>query len=507
METAKNKTFSASEAVSFHSLWTGLLKRAFDVITSAIGLLVLLPFFTYIALLIKRECPGPVFYRGSRSGRYGKEFGILKFRTMYERPEFNQYPRVTAKDDVRITPLGKWLRDTKINELPQLWNVLVGEMSLVGPRPEDPTIVETWSEEARREILSVRPGITSPASVLYRNEEKMLSADHVMDTYLRDILPDKLRLDRLYVRHGSLLKDLDVLFWTAVALIPRLGNYHVPEGRLFAGPIYRTFRRNVSWFFLDLVANLASVVLVVFSWRIFAVINWGLWPLASLALALAFLFSFVNFLLGLDRVFWSRATADDGLALVMSDLFSVLIPIMVNTSKVLQAWFPLPPLPNGMLIFVGVISLAFSLFMRYRLRLITSIASRWLNWRESRVGFGERVLILGAGEGGQIAHWLLNRGTLRQAFTVVGMVDDDPAKQGMRVGGSRVLGSIRDLPDLVRVHDVGVILFAISHLPPEAHYRFLQLCYNTGVRVVFMNDILGIVQNRLSYHPRPGSGT
>ncbi len=96
----------------------------------------------------------------------GKGFGILKFRTMYERAESYAGPRVTGKQDRRITPLGQWLRNTKLNELPQLWNVLIGEMSLVGPRPEDPEIVKTWPADARKEILSVRPGITSPASIL-----------------------------------------------------------------------------------------------------------------------------------------------------------------------------------------------------------------------------------------------------------------------------------------------------------------------------------------------------
>ena len=96
--------------------------------------------------LCRREGPGPVFYRGPRLGKNGRVFGILKFRTMYECPASYRGPRVTAQDDDRITPLGKWLRDTKLNELPQLWNVLVGEMSLVGPRPEDPEIVKTWPE-------------------------------------------------------------------------------------------------------------------------------------------------------------------------------------------------------------------------------------------------------------------------------------------------------------------------------------------------------------------------
>lgn len=226
------------------------LKRLADVILAALGLLILSPFFGMISLAIKREGPGPVFYRGPRTGRFGREFGILKFRTMLETPESYTGPRITAKGDKRITPLGKWLRDTKLNELPQLWNVLVGEMSLVGPRPEDPEIVKNWPQDARNEILSIRPGITSPASVSYRDEEHRLSTDDVMAQYMQEILPDKLRLDRLYVRHRSFFGDLDILLWTAVGFLPAVER-RIPEGKLFAGPLYQLMRRNLSWFLID----------------------------------------------------------------------------------------------------------------------------------------------------------------------------------------------------------------------------------------------------------------
>jgi lipopolysaccharide/colanic/teichoic acid biosynthesis glycosyltransferase len=198
--TAKLKPHFSSVRSSFNPQLDRRFKRAFDIAASFLGLLLLSPVFCLVALLIKRESPGPVFYRGPRVGLGGKVFGILKFRTMYECAASYQGPSITARDDDRITPLGKWLRETKVNELPQLWNVLVGEMSLVGPRPEDPEIARTWPEAARREILSVRPGVTSPASVVYRDEEKLLKSATVMDDYLKIMLPDKLRLDQIYVR-------------------------------------------------------------------------------------------------------------------------------------------------------------------------------------------------------------------------------------------------------------------------------------------------------------------
>src|SRR5687768_9458953 len=205
-------SLSASKRISIPRNWySHTAKRLMDILAALVGLALLSPFFLIVGLLIKRDSPGPVFYRGARMGKDGRVFGILKFRTMREEAASHTGPSVTAQDDPRITPFGRWLRDTKLNELPQLWNVLVGEMSLVGPRPEDPEIAKTWPEAARREILSMRPGITSPASVAYHDEESRLKTESVMDDY-RNILPDKLRLDQLYVRHHTFITDLDALF-------------------------------------------------------------------------------------------------------------------------------------------------------------------------------------------------------------------------------------------------------------------------------------------------------
>jgi lipopolysaccharide/colanic/teichoic acid biosynthesis glycosyltransferase len=483
---------------SLISWWRNSLKRAFDVIASLLGMIVLSPFFLPVAFLLRRESPGPIFYHGPRAGRGGKPFSILKFRTMHECPESYNGPRVTAKDDNRITPMGKWLRDTKLNELPQLWNVLIGDMSLVGPRPEDPEIAKTWPQEVQNEILSVRPGITSPASVLYRDEESLLPADGVMDVYFRDILPDKMRLDRLYVHNHSFMGDLDILFWTATSLLPRIARQRIPENKLFAGPLYRFVQRHVSWFVLDLVICMAAVTLSGIISRLSAPIDWGLLPLLALAAILAVLFSTVNVFLGLDRIIWSRAGAEDGLVLLFSNGISVGILLLVNSLQEQQPWMSLPALPPEMIVLIGVFTLLGNLFARYRMRLVTLIANRWLSWRKQPGGFGERLLILGAGEGGQIVNWLLRRGKLRQAFHIVGMVDDDLTKHGMRIDGCRVLGGSSDLSDLVRKHDIGVILFAISNLQEDDRLSLLKLCQIPGVRLVFMSDILGMIQTQLA---------
>lgn len=193
-----------------------MLKRAFDIIVSALGLLVAAPLMAAIAVAIKIGSPGPVFFRQERVGRDFKRFKILKFRTMVvDAPKLGG--QITqGNDDPRITPIGKFLRKTKLDELPQLINVLRGEMSFVGPRPEVPRYVELFRDDYV-EILRLRPGITDPASLKYRDEGAILAqaADHEA-AYVEQILPDKIALAKEYVRSRTLTHDVVLLFRTVL---------------------------------------------------------------------------------------------------------------------------------------------------------------------------------------------------------------------------------------------------------------------------------------------------
>ncbi len=191
-------------------------KRVFDLIVASLGLIILAPVLAVIAVLIKLDSSGPVFFRGERVGQYGEIFHILKFRSMI--PDAPQKgPAITCKDDPRITRVGRLLRNTKLDELPSLVNVLRGEMSLVGPRPETPVWVRRYTADQQR-VLCVKPGITGLAQVKYRSEESLLSGENLEQEYLK-IMDDKLRIDLNYVADASPFLDLFVLINTARALV------------------------------------------------------------------------------------------------------------------------------------------------------------------------------------------------------------------------------------------------------------------------------------------------
>ena len=193
-------------------------KRALDVLASMLGLLVLSPVFVIVGFSVKLMSPGPLFYRQIRLGKGGRQFQILKFRSMVSRRSGTDLG-ITVSGDNRVTQVGRVLRCYKLDELPQLWNVLRGDMSLVGPRPELPRYVAGYTV-AQREVLAVRPGITDPASLSYRHEEEMLAkCDDPETFYQTHILPDKLKRSLLYTQSISLRNDIHIIFKTLITLI------------------------------------------------------------------------------------------------------------------------------------------------------------------------------------------------------------------------------------------------------------------------------------------------
>lgn len=195
-----------------------MFKRFFDIFFSGIGLLILSPLFLLVAVWVKCDSQGPVFYRQIRVGRFGKDFKLFKFRSMRVGSDKKGLITVGGHDP-RITRSGYFIRKYKLDELPQLINVFIGDMSLVGPRPEVRRYVDLYTPE-QLHVLDVRPGITDLASIRYRNENEILGSVENPDRYyIEVIMPDKLRINLDYVAHHSFFGDLKIIFQTFAAIL------------------------------------------------------------------------------------------------------------------------------------------------------------------------------------------------------------------------------------------------------------------------------------------------
>ena len=192
--------------------------RFCDIVLSCLGLLLLSPLFVVVAVWIVIDNPGPVFYRQMRVGKDGKDFGLLKFRSM--RVGADKESLITiGEHDSRITRAGYYIRKYKLDELPQLWNVLTGDMSLVGPRPEVRRYVDMYTDE-QRQVLTVRPGITDYASIEYIDENRILAQAEDPDrTYIEEILPAKIALNMRYIKHQTLGEYMKIIFLTLAKII------------------------------------------------------------------------------------------------------------------------------------------------------------------------------------------------------------------------------------------------------------------------------------------------
>ena len=198
-----------------------MMKRLFDFIASFFGLILLAPIFVLIALWIKIDSRGPIFFRQERVGFQGSIFRIHKFRTMVLDAE-KKGKQITVGADSRITTVGEFLRKYKLDELPQLIDVLVGNMSLVGPRPEVPKYIDRYSDDEKHDVLSVKPGITDNASIEFRDESELLASSKDPEaTYINEVLPKKIALYRKYVKERSFFGDVVIIFKTIFLIIKK----------------------------------------------------------------------------------------------------------------------------------------------------------------------------------------------------------------------------------------------------------------------------------------------
>lgn len=459
-----------------------MLKRAFDISGALLALAALAPLFLVVALLIKLDSPGPVFFRQVRVGRHGRPFRIFKFRTMVvDQPA--GAPELTTAGDARITRIGAWLRRTRVDEMPQFIDVLRGTMSLVGPRPEVPRYVEHYPAAWRERLLSVRPGITDFASVRYRDESQILArAQDPEREYIEVVLPAKLSYSLQYVDKASLGGDLHVLGLTLrTVFAPRLPS---PWSLL-------PMKDSRIWPWLDramsalnprnrAVATAVDALVVLACWHVTYLFRLGFerWQpgrpwyddYVSFGVVAAYVVALA--LTGVPRGLWRFFGFDDfkriAAACLLAGLLSASAVLMAQLTGVARAVLVLHPL-----FCIMALSL---LRMSYRML--------WEHARACTSGTNEqqrRAIVLGAGDAGRQVISTLHR---RDGWTVLALLDDDPAQWGLRIGGVPVEGGLGDLALPHVLAGATHVVVAMPHAAPEELEQVLALARKTGLAVM-----------------------
>lgn len=453
------------------------MKRIFDLTFSFLGLVILSPLLLLVSAAIPLDSRGPVFYRGVRVGRGGKRFRVLKFRTMVP-DAARRGGGLTLRADPRITRLGRFLRRTKIDELPQLFNVIRGEMSLVGPRPEDPRYVQMYTDR-QRQVLSVPPGITSVASLRYRQEEDLLSGGNWEEVYTGTVLPAKLDLELSYLARRSFAFDLWIIAGTLLALVRDQAG---PAGwtalldRLESGAA-----RYVSWGIVDAVTVVAAFFLAILVRSIDTKVN--LAPALVISLGGAAFYLGANYLFGVYQRAWRFASGQESVVLFGAVLTATSAFFLV------ALLMPTRDLPLGAIVYGGIFAFLLMAGLRYRRQLLNGLRDALGSLAGLSAGEGARVLIMGAGEEGQLLAWQLQNRLPGKAYQVIGFVDSDPGKHGLRIHNLPVFGDRNLIPEIVERLAVDIIIIAIPYNKILQPRELLELCRETKAQVKIMPNV------------------
>jgi FlaA1/EpsC-like NDP-sugar epimerase/lipopolysaccharide/colanic/teichoic acid biosynthesis glycosyltransferase len=457
--------------------WQAAVKRGLDLLLGLVALVVLLPVMALVAIAVAVDSSGGVIYGARRVGRNGREFTMWKFRSM-ARGADRVGPAVTGSYDWRVTRVGAVLRRTKLDELPQLVNVLAGQMSLVGPRPESPRYVSLWTD-AERDVLSVRPGITGPTQVAYIDEEEQLEGDPD-EVYERELIHAKLAMDLDYVHRYSLRRDLAIL-WKTVAGILGGGERRTnrPRRRYTLGERLASAR----WAPMLLDAVLAAVAaalavgLRIDRNNLLAAVAtyWIFVPLAAIVRPAGFLLS------GAYLRVWRYPTVSD-VALVVSSLVAGSVVMALAIFVVGQPWAV--PGTLGFPRSAIVIELLISILVLGGIRFAARVRQEGLD--EGAVaplaGPPRPVLIYGAGEAGALLVREMRRNRALR-LEPVAFLDDDVSKRGHRIYGIEVVGSGADLPRVVAEREVAEVIVALPRIAGDRLRSIVALCEAAEVPV------------------------
>jgi lipopolysaccharide/colanic/teichoic acid biosynthesis glycosyltransferase len=449
-------------------------KRAFDLLAAMVGLLVLSPILFFCALLVRLTSRGPVFFRQVRLGQHGRPFKVFKFRTMRVGAD-RTGPSVVVPGDQRLALIGNSLRRTKLDELPQLFNVLRGQMSLVGPRPRVPEEVDLVNPEEQT-LLSVRPGLTSYASVYHRMEADYCAReDNPQAVHREVILPQKSYLDLEYVSNLSLGLDLKLILLT-VLLVFIPGKARPEAVRLFGlrmSPYSRAAQMGV-----ELGVFVAAVWLAY--WLRFEgqMSEFSRFQMMAFLLLVPAARWATNLAFGIYNMIWRYVTLMDAalLALSLGAVSAILVflriflPPEVPAAHVFQ-------MPLGVIAAEYFLALGGSLGLRALRRALYVLDHRYQPLPETG---RRRILILGAGLSGVGIALEMARYPHLQ---VVGFVDDDATKRGCLIAGFRVMGSSQEIRELIRENGVTDLIVCARSVAPERLGEVREACEALGVSV------------------------
>jgi lipopolysaccharide/colanic/teichoic acid biosynthesis glycosyltransferase len=457
-------------------------KRILDLALASLGLVLLFPLFLVIALLVKVESKGPVFFRQERVGRHGKLFRIFKFRTMHV-ADASSGALITVAGDSRITRVGAILRRTKLDETAQLIDVFRGTMSLVGPRPEVPRYVQLYPPAWRDRLLSVRPGITDFASVRYRDEGALLArAIDPERMYVESILPTKLKYSLEYVDNVSLGNDIRILGMTLRTVVSspipaprrRIGMKELRLWQWLESSMSALRPRNRA------LAMATDGVVILLCWHLTYLFRLGFerWQpgrpwyddLVSFGVASTYLIMLA--LAGVPRGLWRYFGFDDfrriAIACGVAGGACALVVLMAQLSAVPRAVLLLHPL--------------FTAFVLSMVRMSYRVV--WEYAREQASGQQveeRRAIVLGAGEAGRRLVGAIHR---RDGWTVLALLDDDPAKQGIRIGGVTVQGVVADLVQPHVLAGATHVIVALPGAPEPDRARVIEFARASGLPVM-----------------------
>ena len=431
-------------------------KHTLDFVLALLGVICVLPVLILVAVCIKLDSPGPIFFRHKRVGRNGKLFDIYKFRTMVQ-GAYGMGSRLTVKRDPRITRLGKLLRWSKLDELPQLFNVLRGEMSLIGPRPEDPHFVKLYTP-AQRRVLTLRPGIVGPSQIQGRDEVDDYP-EGIKDTeryYVEHILPAKLQRDLEYVETTT--------FWADVVLLVR-GVWATVRGAVRAKYLWRR-RRRLALAGADIILSVLSyslAMLIRFDWQ---------WPRFGFTLQTMFLVALIRPVLlvyfGAYQGILSYFGVWDAVALFKA--------VSVGSLAIASVTYFVGAQHHPRSVFV--IDWALLLLMLTGSRSLLRVAARGRSRRHwhSR----EKAIIVGAGHGGeQISRALMDDPS--SGYRPVGFIDESQERWGHRIHGVKVLGGTAELQLALSANGVRVVFVCLSDLDQATAREVAEICAGAKV--------------------------